>query len=135
MATTALFVEILIVGFEVGFEVLAWVVGLIIALGGQLPWTRAQVKDGMPVLLHASAVSRKERTAVLAGLPGAGKSTSARHLVEAGFQCLSNDRVLAKPMPNMVEALGYPKQPASIQARSSAIPGSRACSVQRTALR
>ena len=51
------------------------------------------------VLLHASAVSRDGRTAVLAGPPGAGKSTSALHLVEAGFHCLSNDRVLAKPMP------------------------------------
>jgi HprK-related kinase B len=63
------------------------------------------------VLLHASAVSRKGRTAVLAGPPGAGKSTSALHLVEAGFHCLSNDRVMAKPMPDMVEVLGYPKQP------------------------
>ena len=63
------------------------------------------------VLLHASAVTRKDRTAVLAGPPGAGKSTSALHLVEAGFRCLSNDRVLAKSMPKMVEALGYPKQP------------------------
>jgi HprK-related kinase B len=62
-------------------------------------------------LLHASAVSREGRTAVLAGPPGAGKSTSALHLVEAGFHCLSNDRVLAKPMADMVEVLGYPKQP------------------------
>jgi HprK-related kinase B len=63
------------------------------------------------VLLHASAVTRDRRTAVLAGPPGAGKSTSALHLVEAGFRCLSNDRVLAKPLPDGVEALGYPKQP------------------------
>ena len=63
------------------------------------------------VLLHASAVTRGQRTAVLAGPPGAGKSTSALHLVEAGFRCLSNDRVLAKPAPDGVEALGYPKQP------------------------
>jgi HprK-related kinase B len=63
------------------------------------------------VLLHASAVTRDRRTAVLAGPPGAGKSTSALHLVEAGFWCLSNDRVLAKPSPDGVEALGYPKQP------------------------
>jgi len=69
------------------------------------------VLHGGHVLLHASAVTRKERTAVLAGPPGAGKSTSALHLVEAGFRCLSNDRVLAKPLPDMVEALGYPKQP------------------------
>jgi HprK-related kinase B len=63
------------------------------------------------VLLHASAVTRDQRTAALAGPPGAGKSTSALHLVEAGFRCLSNDRVLAKPLPEGVEALGYPKQP------------------------
>ena len=63
------------------------------------------------VLLHASAVTRMERTAVLAGPPGAGKSTSALHLVEAGFHCLSNDRVMAKPMRDVVEVLGYPKQP------------------------
>ena len=63
------------------------------------------------VLLHASAVTRDGTPAVLAGPPGAGKSTSALHLVEAGFHCLSNDRVLASPMPALVEALGYPKQP------------------------
>src|SRR5262249_14516995 len=62
-------------------------------------------------LLHAAAVSRDGRTAVLAGPPGAGKSTSALHLVEAGFPCLSNDPVLAKPTADAVEGLGYPTQP------------------------
>jgi HprK-related kinase B len=69
------------------------------------------VLDRGHLLLHASAVSRAGRTAVLAGPPGAGKSTAALHLVEAGFRCLSNDRVLAKPLSRHVEALGYPKQP------------------------
>jgi len=63
------------------------------------------------VLCHASAVSWAGRTAALAGPPGAGKSTSALHLVEAGFQFLSNDRVLARAVGTGVEALGYPKQP------------------------
>jgi HprK-related kinase B len=62
-------------------------------------------------LFHASAVSWGGRTAVLAGSPGAGKSTSALHLVEAGFQLLSNDRVLARAGAAGVEALGYPKYP------------------------
>jgi len=63
------------------------------------------------LLLHASAVSREGRAVLLAGPPGAGKSTGALHLVEAGFRFVSNDRVLAKPVGEFVEALGYPKQP------------------------
>jgi len=63
------------------------------------------------LLLHASGVSWNGRAAVLAGRPGAGKSTAALHLVEAGFRFLSNDRVLAKPLAGDVEVLGYPKQP------------------------
>jgi len=63
------------------------------------------------VLLHASAVTWGGRAAVLAGLPGAGKSTAALHLVEEGFRFLSNDRVLARAGTDTVEVLGYPKQP------------------------
>lgn len=63
------------------------------------------------LLLHASAVSWNGRAAALAGPPGAGKSTAALHLVEAGYRFLSNDRVLARPLEDGVEALGYPKQP------------------------
>lgn len=62
-------------------------------------------------LLHAAGVSRVGRGVVLAGVPGAGKSTAALHLVEAGFRFLSNDRVLARPGPAGVDARGYPKQP------------------------
>jgi len=63
------------------------------------------------VLFHASAVTRNGGTAVLAGAPGAGKSSSALHLLEDGFRFLSNDRVLALAGSDHVEVLGYPKQP------------------------
>lgn len=63
------------------------------------------------VLFHAAGVVREGRCAVLAGVPGAGKSTASLHLVEAGFHFLSNDRVLARRDGDGVEALGYPKQP------------------------
>jgi HprK-related kinase B len=63
------------------------------------------------LLLHASGVSWNGRAAVLAGPPGAGKSTAALHFVEKGFRFLSNDRVLAKLLDGEVEVLGYPKQP------------------------
>jgi HprK-related kinase B len=63
------------------------------------------------VLLHAAGVSREGRAVVLAGQPGAGKSSAALHLVDAGFRFLSNDRVLARTVGGRVEVLGYPKQP------------------------
>jgi HprK-related kinase B len=63
------------------------------------------------VLLHAAAVSWRGQAAVLAGPPGAGKSTSALHCVEHGFRFVSNDRVLAKLLADGPEVIGYPKQP------------------------
>jgi HprK-related kinase B len=63
------------------------------------------------VLLHAAGVSRDGRAVVLAGPPGAGKSSAALHLVDAGFRFVSNDRVLARADDGRVEALGYAKQP------------------------
>jgi HprK-related kinase B len=62
-------------------------------------------------LFHASAVSRHRQAVILAGVPGAGKSSAALHLVDAGFHFVSNDRVLARPLGDRVEVLGYPKQP------------------------
>jgi len=63
------------------------------------------------LLLHASAVARDGRAVALAGVPGAGKSTTALHLVEHGFRFVSNDRLLVRACGEGVEALGYPKQP------------------------
>jgi HprK-related kinase B len=63
-------------------------------------------------LFHASAVTRAGRAVVLAGVPGAGKSTASLHFVEAGWRFLSNDRVLAKVAPDGgIDLRGYPKQP------------------------
>ena len=63
------------------------------------------------MLFHASAISWGGRAVAMAGPPGAGKSTSALHLVEEGFHFLSNDRVLARAHGEGAEAMGYPKQP------------------------
>jgi HprK-related kinase B len=63
-------------------------------------------------LFHAAAVVRDGRALVLAGVPGAGKSTTSLHFVEAGWRFLSNDRVLARATPDGgIEVRGYPKQP------------------------
>jgi HprK-related kinase B len=63
-------------------------------------------------LLHAAAVVRDGRAVVLAGVPGAGKSTASLHFVEAGWRFLSNDRVLARATAaGAIEVRGYPKQP------------------------
>jgi HprK-related kinase B len=70
-----------------------------------------RVLAGGHVLLHAAGVCRDGRAVALAGPPGAGKSSAALHLVDAGFGFLSNDRVLARASDGRVEALGYPKQP------------------------
>ena len=63
------------------------------------------------LLLHASAVTRDGRAVALAGPAGAGKSTSALHLVEHGLRFVSNDRLLVRSGAGGIEALGYPKQP------------------------
>jgi HprK-related kinase B len=63
-------------------------------------------------LFHAAAVVRDDSAIVLAGVPGAGKSTASLHFVEAGWRFLSNDRVLARVTADgVVEVRGYPKQP------------------------
>ena len=73
-------------------------------------YAKAVLQDGY-ALFHASAVSRDGCAIVLAGVPGAGKSSAALHLVEAGWRFVSNDRVLARAEADGVAVLGYPKQP------------------------
>jgi HprK-related kinase B len=73
-------------------------------------YAKAVVERGY-LLLHASAVAKGQDVVALAGVPGAGKSTAALHLVEAGFRFVSNDRLLVRATPGGVDALGYPKQP------------------------
>jgi HprK-related kinase B len=68
-------------------------------------------REGGYQLLHASGVSRGGRGALVSGVSGAGKSTSALHLVEAGFRLLSNDCVLARPDAAGIDVRGYPKAP------------------------
>ena len=63
-------------------------------------------------LFHAAAVVRGQRAVVMAGVPGAGKSTASLHFVEAGWRFLSNDRVLARATDDgRLDVRGYPKQP------------------------
>jgi HprK-related kinase B len=69
------------------------------------------VLDRGHVLLHAAAVARAGGAVALAGPPGSGKSSAALHLVDAGLQFVSNDRLLVRALDGGVEALGYPKQP------------------------
>ena len=66
------------------------------------------------VLLHAAGVSRDGRAVVLAGPPGAGKSSAALHLVDAGFRFLSNDRVLSRADAGACRRSGIPSSRASI---------------------
>lgn len=73
-------------------------------------WARAHLQDGF-LLFHAAGVVRDDQAVLLAGPAGAGKSTGALHLLEAGFRFLSNDRVLARADADGVEVRGYPKQP------------------------
>lgn len=42
--------------------------------------------------IHAAGLSKGDRTFLLAGAPGAGKSTTAIHLMLAGYDLLSDDR-------------------------------------------
>jgi len=62
------------------------------------------------VCLHASAVAVGDRAIALAGLPGAGKSTTAAAFASAGFPVVSDDIVaLADQGTQFLVQPGYPR--------------------------
>ena len=63
------------------------------------------------LLCHASACAKGSGAIVIAGGPGVGKSTLALHLLEHGFDFVSNDRVVLLGEPRSVHAHGVPKLP------------------------
>lgn len=61
--------------------------------------------------IHCSAVEIDEhRAALLAGVSGAGKSTTALSLVDAGYRYLADDIVMVKPSADMLIHPGFPLQ-------------------------
>ena len=76
----------------------------------------ARMREGW-LLCHAAAVARGERSLVLAGFSGMGKSTLALHLLEAGLDYISNDRLLIRrdpepgSEPGSLPICGVPKLP------------------------
>lgn len=63
------------------------------------------------VLCHAAAVVRGSVGLAVAGLAGGGKSTLALHLLAAGCDFASNDRVLVRRDERGVRLCGVPKLP------------------------
>lgn len=64
------------------------------------------------VMCHAAGVARGGRGLLLAGLAGRGKSTLALHLLGAGLDFVSNDRLLVRREPDGTFRMnGVPKLP------------------------
>jgi HprK-related kinase B len=64
------------------------------------------------LLLHAAGVVREGCGLVLAGFPGAGKSTLALHLLPQGYRFVSNDRVIVAPASDgSLDMFGLAKLP------------------------
>jgi HprK-related kinase B len=63
------------------------------------------------LLCHASAVAQGGRAVVMAGRPGAGKSTLALRLVDEGLDFVSNDRLVMLDVHRKTRVHGVPKLP------------------------
>jgi len=73
-------------------------------------FAKAMLRRGY-VMLHASAALGEEGGVAFAAQSGAGKSTMALALVEAGYQFVTNDRLLVRLDNGQVEMVGVPKIP------------------------
>lgn len=60
------------------------------------------------LVVHAAAIERQGRVAILPGAPGAGKSTLAAALVQGGWRLLSDELALIRPSDAQVVPLGRP---------------------------
>lgn len=61
--------------------------------------------------IHCSAIEIDEhRAALIAGVSGAGKSTAALSLIEAGYRYLADDIIMIKPSADMLVYPGFPLQ-------------------------
>lgn len=61
--------------------------------------------------IHCSAVEiDKERAAIISGVSGAGKSTTALSLIDAGYRYLADDILMVQPSPDMWVHPGFPLQ-------------------------
>lgn len=61
--------------------------------------------------IHCSAIEiDQERAALIAGVSGAGKSTTALSLIEVGHRYLADDIIMVKPSTDMMIHPGFPIQ-------------------------
>ena len=58
--------------------------------------------------IHAAAIEKSGRVAILPGAPGAGKSTLAAALTRRGWRLLSDELALIRPADGLVVPLGRP---------------------------
>ena len=65
--------------------------------------------DAEPTLVHvhAGAVANRDGTAIIAGIPGSGKSTAIVTLLSSGFSYLTDERLVLSP--DGLRVAGFPK--------------------------
>lgn len=60
--------------------------------------------------IHCSAIEVEDQAILISGVSGAGKSTVALSLIEAGYRYLADDIIMVEPTPDMLIHPGFPLQ-------------------------